>query len=387
MRLILLNYEFPPLGGGAGNATRYIARDLAIQGHQVLVLTSHFGNLPSSEHTEGYQVVRLSVRRTRVDRSSVLEMLSFVWAALTEGTTHVREFAPDGVIAFFAVPSGIAAWWWNKRLQVPYVISLRGGDVPGFLGKELRLLHLLSVPFTALVWRGAHAVVANSRGLQALAQKTATRLRLTRPVDYIPNGVDTDFFCPPTTPPSVPRVLFVGRLVPQKGVTFLLKALASLRDKGTTIPCDIVGDGPLKTQLEQESVELGLVQVSFLGWLSKDQLKARYQAATVFVLPSYEEGMPNVVLEAMACGLPVISTRVAGTEELVEYGKSGFLIESPGDPTLFEYIQKLVTDESLCTYMRQGARQKATPQQWGLVAKQYTALPFSNSFVSPASIP
>lgn len=378
MKILLLNYEFPPLGGGAGNATKHIARELSRAGHTVLVITSGFKDLPREEEQNGYRVLRLPARRRRVDQSSVSEMLSFVWQGVWRGTAAARAFKPDYAIAFFAVPTGIVAWWWHVRLKVPYIISLRGGDVPGFLGRDLWWLHTLTIPVTALVWRGAAGIVANSRGLQTLAQKTANRLRLRHPIAYIPNGVDTEFFAPGSGPVSPARILFVGRLVRQKGVTFLLAALAQLRaaHPKLDVQCDIVGDGPLKRSLQQQAQDMGIAEaVTFPGWVDKEILREYYQRAAVFVLPSYEEGMPNVVLEAMACGLPVIGTRVAGTEELVRHGENGFLCAAPNDTNLLVYLDKILTYASGRVRMGFMGRTIARTYAWSQITPKYLTSP------------
>jgi len=104
MRLLLINYEFPPLGGGAGNATQNIARELAHAEHSVLVLTTWFHGCAEDEMVDGYRLIRLRAKRSRADRSNIFEMFHFAWRAIIDGRDVVKEFKPDATISFFAIP-------------------------------------------------------------------------------------------------------------------------------------------------------------------------------------------------------------------------------------------------------------------------------------------
>lgn len=137
---------------------------------------------------------------------------------------------------------------------------------------------------------------------------------------------------------DVPTILSVGRLVPKKGMRDLVTACGLLRDRGISFRCDIVGEGPLREELQQHIGELRLLDiVSLLGSMTHDHLIEVYGQATLFVLaPQITEngdrdGIPNVLVEAMAAGLPVVSTTVSGIPELVEHGRTGILVQ-PADP-------------------------------------------------------
>jgi len=191
---------------------------------------------------------------------------------------------------------------------IPYIVSLRGGDVPGFRPYDFWLYHRIAVPFLHIIWHGAAAVVANSKGLRDLA----TAFDSTVEIEIIPNGVDEARFWMPERRWSSPRILSVGRIVHQKGLDLALGALAGLKH----LPWDwrIAGDGPDLPHLEARLIHEGLQErVRFLGWRRADELVQEYQTASMFVFPSRHEGMPNALLEAMASGLPVIASRIAGT--------------------------------------------------------------------------
>lgn len=370
-RLLLVNYEFPPLGGGAGNATVHLAQELARLGFEARVLTSAFRGLPAWERGNGFDIQRVPVIRRRADRSSPAEMLTFILSATVAAIALTREWLPDLTLAFFGIPGGPVAWALQLARHIPFVISLRGGDVPGFQPYDLALYHRLTTPLIRAIWCRAGAVVANSHGLQALAQRTAPEV----PIGMIPNGVDADRYRPHERRSGSPaRLVFVGRLARQKGLDLLLEAVARL--PGREAALDIVGDGPERERLEglAASREAGC-PVRFLGWRSGDDLVACYQSADVFVVPSRDEGMPNTVLEAMACGLPVVGSRISGIEEAVRDGETGLLFP-PGDVgALADTIARLMADGGERARMGAAARDRVRGAfTWASAGEAYARL-------------
>jgi glycosyltransferase involved in cell wall biosynthesis len=253
------------------------------------------------------------------------------------------------------------------------VISLRGGDVPGFLPDNLKFQHFFTKPLIKSLWRSASSVVANSRGLAALAQKTADLSGIK--IGYIPNGVDPNVFKSGIkSEKGKVELLFVGRLVEQKRINLLFQAFKNIIAGGCVDwHCTIVGDGPLKTSLLMLMAELELERyLSFVGWVKKESMPVCYQGADIFVLPSSEEGMPNVVLEAMASGLPIICADIYGNTELVENGKNGLLFSD--EKSLSVNIIRLIRDAGLRQKMGLRSLQKIEQFQWSAVAKSYVEL-------------
>ena len=157
------------------------------------------------------------------------------------------------------------------------------------------------------------------------------------------------------------RVLCVGRLVPEKGQLILLRAAAMLRDRGVAVRLTIVGDGPLAEDIRQQidSLRLGDA-VELLGALGADQVGELYSQVDAFCLPSFAEGVPVVLMEAMAAGLPVVSTRIAGISELVEDGVSGALVP-PGRPApVAEALACLAGDRELRERWGRAGRERVT---------------------------
>ena len=370
-RVLLINYEYPPLGGGAGTATRGIARGLTRAGHEVVVYTSAFKGLPAREQQDGFTIVRVPVRRRRVDRANPVEMLSFLFSASMRIGKFAKEWRPDVSIAFFTIPSGPVAWLLRTMRRVPFIVSLRGGDVPGFeWAPEARRYHRLTAPALRWIWRRADAVVANSNGLRDLAMLSTPEL----PIAVIPNGVElpADKFEQPRS--AVPRLLTMGRLTSQKGIDVLFRAMTRLRDLDFVL--DIAGDGPDRALLEAMARELGIAdRVNFLGWVPRDRIAETFANASVFVLASRIEGMPNVVLEAMAYARPVICTRVFGATDLVDHGVTGMLVDIENEMQLADALRNMLGDRDLRA--RMGAAGRARVEScftWESTAQSYLAL-------------
>ena len=367
MRILLLNSEYPPVGGGAGNASANLARCLAALGHEVTVVTAHFGDQPKQETRDGVTVHRIPALRRRQDRSGALEQLAFIASASLWTLNWARQNKPNATLAFFGMPSGAAAWLLKAIYKIPYIVSLRGGDVPGFRPYDFKTFHKLIGPFLRVIWHHASAVIANSQGLYDLAHAFDSSIE----IPIIPNGVDATRYAFENRDWSAPRLLSVGRLVYQKGLDLGLRALGQLKDLDWR--WSIAGDGPQMDALKSLARELGIAErVTFLGWQSREEMVKDYHQANLFLFPSRHEGMPNAVLEAMASGLPVIATRIAGNEELVVEGETGFLVPSEDVDALRDALRKLLTDPTLREKM--GIASRLCVEQnytWQKVAEQY----------------
>ena len=371
--ILVFNYEFPPLGGGAGNATQFICRELAHQGLDVAVVTSGFRGLPRIEKKDGYTVHRVKTMRRFLDRCSPVEMAVYVLSASLFAFKLVRCRRPAAVVAFFGIPCGPIAWLIKFFYKIPYIIALRGGDVPGFLSYDLAAYHRVLKPLIKFLWRKADRVTAVSRGLKNLANATDPFL----PIKIIPNGVDSNIFRPKemSSPKGRLKLLFAGRLSRQKGVDLLISALRLL-DPALKVDVDIAGDGPERKALEILSRESRFSgSIEFHGWCSKDRLAELYRQADIFVLPSRDEGMSNVLLEALASGLPVVATKIAGNDEVIFTGRNGLLITPESPQALADAISRVCTNMDLRMSLAKNCRQDAEKKySWSESAESYHRL-------------
>jgi glycosyltransferase involved in cell wall biosynthesis len=372
-RLLIINNEYPPIGGGAGNASANLAHRLASLDQEVIVVTSRFKDLPHKEVSRNLEVIRIPAWRNRQDRTGAFELIAFIVSAilwtfrLFAGHTTRKPYA---TVAFFGLPSGAVALMLKVFHRIPYVVSLRGGDVPGFRPYDFGAYHKMIRPLLRMIWKNASAIVANSAGLRDLALQFDSRFE----IPIIPNGVDAERFRAETHENSYARIFSVGRIVYQKGLDLAMRALSGLKDLDWE--WRIAGDGPQMALLKTLAETLGIQdRIQFLGWQAHDFLVEHYGWSNMFLFPSRHEGMPNAVLEAMASGLPVVASRISGNEELVVDGETGLLVPSEDVDSLRDALRKLILDAPLRGRMGAASRRRVENNyNWESVAQQYAHL-------------
>jgi len=366
-RILIVNYEYPPLGGGGAVQSRHLAEALAKRGHVIHVLTAAWAALAREETLNGVHIHRIPALRRQAGRSNVLEMFSFLRLAWRYAPELARTYDIDIALVYFTLPCGPVGWRLSRTNDIPYVIALMGGDVPGFDPSALRWHHRLTGWAISALWRDAAAVIANAEGLAHLARRHAP----TQSVDVIPAGAHLD--------PVVPRqaldieLLFVGRLVSQKGCDILLAALSGLATHHTW-HLTIIGDGPARASLEAAAHRHGLNhRITFTGWRPADDIAQRH--ADIFVLPSRDEGLPSAVLEAMGRAMPVVATRIGGVPDLVTHGETGLLVPAEDPTSLRAALQRLMEDPALRKRMGDAGRRRiGAHYTWSAAADRWAAV-------------
>lgn len=315
MKLLVVSHEFPPIGGGGANACFFLTKGFVEKEHEVTLVTANYQNLPENEFINGVHIIRVNSLRAHKEHCSFKEMLSYLMKAYPVADKLQRENKYDACLVFFGIPSGTIGYLLKKKYKLPYVIRFGGGDVPGFQERFTKVYKLIA-PAIKVIWKNADALIANSQGLKDMALDFYDK----KFFDIIPNGVDTEVFYPIEKEESDEfKILFVSRLIERKGLQFIIPELKRIQDNiHKKIKLIVVGDGPYRGTLEQiaqENSVSGMIQ--FVGQKEKDGIVPYYQNADLFILPSAKEGMPNVVLEAMACGLPIVMTSCEGSKELI----------------------------------------------------------------------
>lgn len=440
MRILIVNYEFPPIGAGGGKASQKIAGCLVEMGHTVRVITSRptqlyslFGNisvllglgfwiyliyakfafnedlsdhgftilgtlllltgfilrhtgltweltnpirgLKPVEFIDGVEVQRIPVLRQRQEYCSTFEMGTFLLSGLWHSLVQVPQFKPDVVHIFFGIPDGPIGWALKRVYGLPYLISLRGADVPSDEVKRFARHYKVLRPFIRWLWKDADALVAVSNGLRDYAFETTPDL----PINVIPNAIELSVFTPPRqrNHDGPVRLLFVGRFNAFKNVETLLEAVFRLKQMGVeNFELQLVGDGERRSTLERLTVEKGLTRhVRFLGWVDGQAIVNRYRQADLFVTATTWEGMPNTVLEAMACGLPVVATRASGLDQLVREGVNGYLVAINDPAALADRLAGLIDNPYERRRMGKESRKIAEQEfAWDYIAAQYVEI-------------
>lgn len=333
MKILAVSHEFPPIGGGGANACYYLTKGFVDRGHQVTVVTANYRHMPERENIQGVQLIRVSSQRKHREHCSFKEMLSYLWKALPVALRMQKKESYDVCLVFFGIPSGPIGYILKKFYKLPYIIRFGGGDIPGTQARFTKIYKLLG-PAIKTIWKNADALIANSQGLK----DRALNFYANKDFDIICNGVNTDIFYPNEREKAEEFcILFVSRLIERKGLQFFIPQLQKIQKNiNRNIRLIIVGNGPYREELEKLVKEYGAEKlVRFEGQKNRDELLLYYQSADVFILPSKWEGMPNVVLEAMACGLPIVMTPCEGSKELIRNNGYVVPVEEFSDRLIF----------------------------------------------------
>ncbi|MGD0078506.1 MAG: glycosyltransferase family 4 protein [Sedimentisphaerales bacterium] len=370
MKILMLNYEFPPIGGGAGQAHLAILRQFAGQEDlSVDVLTSApkpgFSKQNLSDNVTIYTV---GVHKKNLHFWRKIEVVEWVAKAYWHYKRLIKENEYDLVHAFFGLPTGWLCYKTADRL--PYIISLRGSDVPGEHSR-LQLEYKLLGPLLKKIWIKAAGLVACSEGLK----KRSLRFLPSVKIDVIPNGVDLNRFRPGAGREinDEMKLLTVGRLSVTKRFDMLIEAVRILHDKGKPVRLTMAGGGGLFEELK-EFVERNNLNgiINLTGRIETEKMPDIYRQHDIFVTATMQEGMSNAMLEAMASGLPIITTRCEGVEELIS--DNGIVVEGSSAEALAGAISKLYEDKQGYRTMSIAARQRAEKFGWDRVAEQYRQL-------------
>lgn len=261
----------------------------------------------------------------------------------------------DVIHAHAALPCGHAAALLSQRLNIPFVVSVHGLDVFNtcFLeGVPAAWRRIVSVD----VYRAARKVICVSGKVQQVL-KTGTALETKSTVVY--NGVNPILFSPDSSVENLdPEILIVGNLLKTKGHELVLTGLKTLKSAFPQLQCRIIGEGPERADLEGLAQDLGIREhVHFEGRKSRSEVAEAMRRCSVFVLPSRNEGLGCVYLEAMSCGKPVMGCRGQGIDEVIEHGINGWLISADGLEELVDGLSILLRSAELRKNIGTDARQ------------------------------
>lgn len=359
--VLMLSQTFHPVMGGSEKQALEISRALAGRGVRVTVLTRRIGGLSAEEDLGGVRVLRLGVFGPRALDSALFMLKSFFWLL-----AHRADY--DAVHVHLASSPAVAAALASRFTGRKTLIKLGGGrGVDEITLSQGTLLGRLKLAF----FRAARPELLVMNGdvyawLKGSPEFSGLNLRQFR------NGVDTGRYTPQLYAEKIKAkaalgldnaqlFLFVGRLSPEKRVKEFLEAWAELFAEETAQPKArllIVGDGPERQALERAVRDLGLAaSVALAG--RQDDLLPYYRAADVFILPSISEGLSNSMLEAMACGVAVLASRVGGARDAIEPGVSGCLFDPLSRAELKDCLRSHLADRGLAVRLGERARKTA----------------------------
>lgn len=355
MHLVMIITKYRPFTGGAEKQAERMARALLRKGHRVTVLTRHWKGLKTEETAYDVKIMRLPFWewRTLAPITFMLSCLFYLWRQRREiNLIHAHQYDSAFTASVAKIITGI-----------PVIAHFHGGSQE--IGSEVKMLsgQLKGRIILKVIKRYTDAFITVS----SLIYGDLLAAGIAENVYILPNGVDVAYFTPPETneeffirkqlglPADKVIFLFSGRLEPVKGLDLLMDAWLKLdKEIADTSLLLILGGGSLYEKIKNQLD--GLSNIIVKGEV--ENVRAYLRAADVFVLPSRYEGISLAILEAMACGLPVILTRVGGNTDIVEHLENGVLVSPEDVAGLTEWMELLYRQGKLRLSLSKKARVK-----------------------------
>jgi len=391
----MLTSSFPRYhGDSAGVFVADLASHISQRGSRVTILAPHDDGCKLTEtqgnlfvkrfkyfYPERYQKLCYGsgiIKNIKSDPISLLQVPLFIISQLIAVFKCLKKEKIDIIHAHWSFPQGLIGLFYNCIYNIPYVVTIHGSDI-------YSLKHPIFAYLNRLVLRRAAACTVNSEETGRITK----RLSGLKNIQTVPMGIDTRLFNNKKTRPLSNSdctgnryILFAGRLIDWKGVDFLLMAIPIILNKFPKTTIRIVGNGPERLRLKQKASDLGIENnVLFLGQIPHNKLVDYYSTADVFVLPSYKkesgetEGLGVVLLEAMACGVPVVGSNVGGIPSIVKHEKTGLLARPRDSEDLSEKICILLENRNLREHVIENARQMVLENfTWETIADKFINL-------------
>lgn len=383
MKILVLSYEYPPIGGGGGAICKNISVNLSKLGNEVTILTTAFPSTLTPHHSpiKNLSIIRLPSLRKKIHESNPVEMLSWISTTKKYIMKHPGFLVFDVCMAHFVLPGGEVARWMKKKYGLPYVLISHGHDIPWVHPRQMFLFHLVSFFWIRVICRQSLINFVQTRMMKENIDRFMGRRDSEKNV-IIPNGVDTSTFFPDYgRRPAKLRIIFTGRLVSQKDPMTFLKAIRLFRRETNDFEVHILGDGRLRKKMERYVSKNELAEhVVFMGKVSEESIVEEYQSAHLMVAPSLNEGMSIAALEALSCGVYLIATRASGFEDMIQEGVNGEFVDFRNP---YDICQKLksfwVEKEEGVTVLEKSAYRIPEIYGWEAISGEYSTL-MSNLF-------
>jgi len=367
MNILMLNYEYPPLGGGASPVTKSLAEELVKLGHTVDVVTMGFKGLNQREEIKGVNIYRVPSIRKKQSVCQTHEMFSYCLSAYYFLQKLLKKNEYDINHTHFVLPTGIVSYFLRKFKfkGLPYVITSHGSDIPGYNPDRFHLAHKIIQPLWKKIIENSEYVICPSQSHKELILGNVSVENKTK---VIPYGFNFSKF---KSIEKQKKILLSSRLLKRKGFQYFLEAIWNL---DIDYEINILGDGPYIESLMQKAKEVK-ANINFRGWIdnSSQEYRRFFEEASIFVFPSSSESFGVVLLEAMASGCAIITTDVTGCPEVV--GDAALLVRPKSSEDIRNALIKLINNKKLISELGAKARKRVEENfTWEKIAKQYVSV-------------
>ncbi len=347
MNILVLNYEYPPLGGGGGAVCRELSEEMARMGHCVTVVTMWYPGLPEKENAGGVEIYRLKCFRKRQYACQPREQYSYIISAKRFLRQYLKSHPIDVCHVHFVIPTGPVALWAKRRFGIPYVVTAHGSDVEGHNRKPwIRAAHIVLRPFWKKIVHDAYAVVAPSPYLLHLMNQHGRIANST----VIPNGLNLEKFRS-NPADKEDRILLMGRMQKSKNFHTVLTAVSMVpEEEWGSWQVDILGDGPCRHMLERQAITLRTAdRLNFYGWVDheKDEQIRYLKRASVYISASLFENCPMGVLEAIASGCHPLLSDIEGHRQLLGKSEEYFFFPAEDAQALAETLEEILKKKQM----------------------------------------
>jgi glycogen(starch) synthase len=358
MRVLFWSAVFWPTIGGVEVLAAKLLPALRKRGHEFIVVTpKSYSNLPDYTLYNGIPVHRLAFRN-----DSTENMIEYVLDVRRRVLRLKQNFLPD-LIHINAVGRGdFFHLTTNHTHRIPAVVTLHGR-----WEEEIE-------PVVRHTLRNADWIAGCSSAILDQGRQLVPEISCRSSIIY--NGVEFPPLPPEPLPFDPPRIVCLGRLACEKGFDLALTAFASILDRFPQARLSIVGNGPARTALEQQAAKEKISQaVEFTGWVAPERVPALINDATIVVMPSREDSLPLVALEAARMARPIVATRVGGLPEVVLHQQTGLLVEKENAGGLADAISFLIAHPDAAVQMGRAAQSRVqTVFSWERHVNAYDAL-------------
>lgn len=373
MKICIFNNEPIETAGGAGTASFSIAKELSKNGQDIYYIIRSLNDDNTVTRDGNLTIIRIC--DSRHGKLPIIPLIVHRYCVhffkdLNKIRKILKKIQPDVFLSF----NTVAAFYvminnFGRKDKFPFIISFRHDPL-------LRKMFLMPKA-TKKLWK-YHPIITSAHSFTSPSNSLAKNVEpyINRTIDVIPNGIDTSLYYPCSLQNhdklSRPIILCLSRLAPEKRVEDAIQAMPILLKRHPNIILRVVGDGKERESLIKLVDELNISEsVEFLGHIPHNQVISQYHSATLFLLTSNDEGFPNTFLEAIACGLPVVTTPVGDLKEIVTDAHNGIVVNFQSPDEIADAISLICSNYDTYNNLSNLSLELSREYSWEEVGKVY----------------